>query len=95
VLPFIVFFGLYGLIKLYFEKLHSRVLEFALKIVYFNICLAMGLLFLKEFILAGVELTAPVYLVALLMEAVFIVYDYVYTLFVRFYSQKLKPKLKI
>jgi hypothetical protein len=95
VLPFVVFFGVYGLIKLYFEKLHSRVLEYVLKVLYFNICLFLGFLFLKEFILEGVELTAPVYVVAALMEVVFIVYDYVYTLFIRFYSQRLKPKFKI
>lgn len=95
VLPFIVFFGLYGLAKLYFEKVKSRILEYILKIVYFNICMCLGLVFLKEFILAGVELTAPVYIVSILMEIVFLIYDYVYTLFIRFYSSTLKPKLKI
>lgn len=95
VLPFIVFFGLYGLLKLYFERLKSRVFEYILKIVYFNICMALGLVFLKEFILAGVELKAPVYIVAALMEIVFVVYDYVYTLFIRFYSSTLKPRFKI
>ncbi|ACL75820.1 hypothetical protein [Ruminiclostridium cellulolyticum] len=95
VLPYVVFFGVYGLFKLYFEKLKSRVLEYLLKFAYFNICLCLGFIFLKEFIMAGVELTAPVYIVAALMEIVFLVYDYVYTLFIRFYSSTLKPKLKI
>ena len=95
VIPFVVFFGLYGLIKLYIEKLNSRVLEYVLKLIYFNICLVLGLFFLKELILDGVKLSAPVYIVAALLEVVFIVYDYVYTLFIRFYASKLKPKLKI
>lgn len=95
VIPFIVFFGVYGLVKLYVERLHSRVLEYLLKIVYFNICLVLGLFFLQQIILDGVKLAAPVYIVALVLEAVFLVYDYVYTLFIRFYSSQLKPKLKI
>ncbi|WP_024833693.1 hypothetical protein [Ruminiclostridium josui] len=95
VLPYIVFFGVYGLLKLYFERQKSRVLEYVLKLVYFNICLLLGFVFIKEFLMMGVTLTAPVYVVAALVEIVFVVYDYVYTLFVRFYSSTLKPKLKI
>lgn len=95
VIPFIVFFGVYGLIKLYIEKVHSRVIEYILKMIYFNICLVLGLIFLKEIIMEGVKLTAPVYIVAALLEVIFIVYDYVYTLFIRFYGVQLKPKLKI
>jgi len=95
VIPFIVFFGVYGLIKLYIERLHSRVIEYILKLVYFNICLGLGLIFLKELIMGGVNFSAPIYIVAALLEVVFLVYDYVYTLFIRFYAAQLKPKLKI
>ena len=95
VMPFVVFFGVYGLIKLYIERLHSRVVEYILKMVYFNICLALGLLFLKELIMDGVSLTTPIYIFAAALEVVFLVYDYVYTLFIRFYAAQLKPKLKI
>jgi len=95
VIPFVVFFGLYGLIKLYIERLHSRVLEYILKLIYFNICLVLGMFFLKELILDGMNLSMPVYIVAAILEVVFLVYDYVYTLFIRFYATRLKPKLRI
>ncbi len=95
VIPFVVFFGLYGLAKLYIERLQSRFIDYLLKLVYFNICLLFGLFFLKELILGGVSLSAPIYIVAALLEVVFLVYDYVYTLFIRFYVSRLKPKLKI
>lgn len=95
VIPFIVFFGVYGLIKLYIERLHSRVLEYILKLVYFNICLVLALVFLKELIMEGVNLSYSIYIIAGLLELVFLVYDYVYTLFIRFYVSQLKPKLKI
>ncbi len=95
VLPYIMFFGVYGLLKLYFERLQSRALEYILKLVYFNICLLLGFVFLKEFIMVGVKLATPMYIAAALLEVVFVVYDYVYTLFIRFYSSTLKPKLKL
>lgn len=95
VIPFIVFFGVYGLVKLYFERVHNRVIEYILKLVYFNVCLALGLIFLKEIIMNGVSLTAPVYIVAAVLEAVFLVYDYIYTLFIRFYGTQLKQRLKL
>jgi hypothetical protein len=95
VIPFVVFFGIYGLVKLYSEKLPGRVAEYAAKVIYFNICLVLGLFFLKELVLNGVGFTMPIYIAAALLEVVFIVFDYVYTLFIRFYASKLKPILKI
>jgi hypothetical protein len=95
VIPFVVFFGLYGLIKLYIERLPNRVIEYVLKLLYFNICLVLALFFLKELILGGINLSAPVYIAAAILEVVFLVYDYVYTLFIRFYATKLKSKLKV
>lgn len=95
VIPFIVFFGVYGLIKLYIERIPGRVIEYVLKLIYFNICLALGLFFLKEIILGGINLTAPVYIIAAVLELVFLIYDYIYTLFIRFYGGRLKQKLKI
>lgn len=95
VIPFIVFFGVYGLIKLYIERIPGRVIEYVLKLIYFNICLALGLFFLKEIILGGINLTAPVYIIAAVLELVFLLYDYIYTLFIRFYGSRLKQKLKL
>lgn len=95
VLPFTVFFGLYGLIKLYLERLHNRVAEYFLKFLYFNICLALGLLFLKEFILDNLNMSLPIYAAIAAFEVVFLIYDYVYTLFIRYYSNQIKPKLKL
>ncbi len=95
VIPFMVFFGVYGLIKLYIERLSSRVAEYVLKLAYFNICLILGLFFLKEIILNGVNLSAPVYIVAAVLEVVFVIYDYIYTLFIRFYGTQLKQRLRL
>ncbi len=95
VIPFMVFFGIYGLLKLYIERIHSRVAEYILKLLYFSICLVLGFVFIKEFILNSVNLTAPYYIVAAVLEIVFVLYDYIYTLFIRFYGNQLKPKLKL
>jgi len=95
VIPFAVFFGIYGLIKLYIEKINSRIAEYILKLAYFNICLILGLFFLKEIILGGIKLSTPVYIIAVVLEVVFVIYDYIYTLFIRFYGTQLKQKLRL
>jgi hypothetical protein len=95
VIPFVVFFGIYGMIKYYVELLKSRVFEYLLKLVYFNICLVLGLIFLKEILLSGANLSMPVYILAAGLEVAFILYDYIYTLFIRFYSNTLKPRLRL
>ncbi len=95
VIPFIVFFGVYGLVKLYVERINNRIIEYLLKLVYFNICLVLGFIFMKEIIFDGLSIPAPVYIVAGILEIVFIVYDYIYTLFIRFYGSQLKQKLRL
>ena len=95
VIPYIVFFGIYGLIKFYSEKTHNRIFEYIIKIIYFNICLFLGLFFAKEFLLSEAQIELPLIILAVGLELVFFVYDYVYTLFIRFYSARLRPRLKL
>jgi uncharacterized membrane protein len=96
VVPYIVFFGIYGIIKFHAEKINKIVLEYLLKIVYFNICVATWLMLFKEiFIPEGGELKFPLWVVVLALEAVFVLYDYVYSLFVQYYIKKLRGILKI
>ena len=54
--PYFLFFGVYGLIKHYCEKIRNRVVEFVLKYVYFNLCLVAAWFLVKELFLTRVEL---------------------------------------
>ncbi|HHY23815.1 MAG TPA: hypothetical protein GX527_06190 [Clostridiaceae bacterium] len=93
IIPYTVFFGAYGILKYYIEKFNNIVLEYILKYIYFNACLAIALIFLREIIAKGITLNKikfPLWTVIILLEVIFIIYDYVYTLFIQYYRQKLK-----
>jgi len=93
VIPYIAFFGAYGVIKLYIEKLRKIAVEWALKLVYFNACLAAGALAAKELFGIGLSASVPYGLLTAALEIAFIIYDYVYTLFINYYRTRLRPRL--
>lgn len=95
IFPYIIFFGIYGLIKYYIERLDKIILEYFLKLVYFNISLAAVALLIKQFFLDYIKLDFPWWAVIIIFEVAFIIYDYVYTLFIRYYKDKLRKVLKI
>jgi len=94
-LPYIMFFGLYGIIKYYIEKLNNRIFEIVLKLIYFNLSLAAIYFITKELFLQDMEIKLQLWAIAVILQIVFIIYDYVYTLFIGYYNQKLKNILKI
>lgn len=93
--PYVIFFGIYGLVKYYIEKLDKLVIEYVLKYVYFNICVGITLISVSK--LFGFSLTAeiPWWLIIAALEIVFFIYDFVYTLFINYYREKLRPRLKL
>lgn len=95
VLPYVMFFGVYGLIKYHIERLNKIVLEYALKIIYFNIFLIFVIFIIREFFLSAIKVDFPWWIAIAAAEIVFIIYDYVYTLFIKYYRQKLKKLFKI
>jgi hypothetical protein len=93
--PYIVFFGAYGIVKYYTERRNNRVLEYVIKLAYFNLCLAAALYLARQFFLEGVKISVPLWGVIIGLEVVFVVYDYVYTLFILYYRDRLKKMLHL
>jgi hypothetical protein len=95
IIPYIIFFGIYGIVKVYIERIQSKVLEYFLKVVYFNICILIAVFFIKGVFLQSITVKLPWWLIIVALELVFIIYDYVYTLFIAYYRGKLKKILRI
>jgi hypothetical protein len=95
IVPYVIFFGIYGIIKLYIERINKIVLEYILKVIYFNICLVAAYYFIKQVFFESIKINLPWWLLIIALEIVFIVYDYVYTLFIRYYREKLQKVLKL
>jgi len=95
VLPYTAFFGLYGIIKYYSEKVNNVIFEYFLKSLFFNICLLLVLFLAKQYFPSITDLKYPVWTVILILQFVFILYDYVYTMLINYYKTKLRKLLKV
>lgn len=92
-LPYAMFFGLYGIVKYYIEKIRKTPFEIVLKLLFFNVSYGVGLLFFKELFLGSVnlpDLAWPLLIIG--AQGFFLFFDYLYTLVVGFYLAK-RPSL--
>ncbi|MCR1935136.1 hypothetical protein ACQX0N_05775 [Clostridium tepidum] len=89
VIFYIVFFGLYGIIKYYIEKLNKLYIEIILKFIFFNISLLI-LFFIYKLFFKGIPMLNKykyTYIYFIIAQIAFIVFDYILTLFI-FYINK-------
>jgi hypothetical protein len=92
--PYVIFFGLYGIVKFYIEKLGRLILEYILKFVYFNACAGIAAAAFTGIFRFKLSAAIPLWLFAIAGEIVFFIYDFVYTLFINYYREKLRTKFK-
>ena len=90
-IAYILIFGCYGFAKYYIEKLRSLPKEFVLKLLYFNISSAI-IIFIYKLVIIKIP-NINIYLLILLMEFGFIVYDYSLTVFIAYAHKNLLKKL--
>lgn len=91
VLSYIMFFGIYGFIKLAIEKLNNFSLEIILKILYFNISLCCFYLLdslFFNFSRALNNFNLSLFLIILGLNIMFIVFDYALTFFITHFCKK-------
>lgn len=82
-------FGVYGIVKYFIEKDIPIYLEYILKLLFANIILLIVYFILKEFIYI------PINLITIgSFEIVFLIYDYMYTLFIEYYNNKIRTLIK-
>lgn len=93
-IPYIVFFGLYGIVKFYIEKLSKLALEYILKLIFFNIFVAVTVLYLNQLIPEGFQ-RYSMWALILAAELVFVIYDYAYTLFIQYYRHRIRNRLRM
>lgn len=93
--PYLLFFGIYGIVKFYIEKLNKMPIEYLLKLVIFNAYMIFSLLIIKKFFFDNIKINLPLWLLIFVTEIAFIIYDYVYTLFIQYYKEKLKKFIRL
>lgn len=90
-IPYILYFGIYGLVKFYIEKLRNIPLEILLKLSFSNIMLILGYILFTKFI-APINLNIPIWILIILAQIAFLIFDYALTLIITFYISKFHNK---
>lgn len=83
-------FGIYGLIKYFIEKGRPVYVELLLKLCFANAVIIVLCILLKTLVII------PINIITILgFQLVFVIYDYVYSLFIDYYNEKLKKIINI
>lgn len=88
VILYIIFFGLYGTIKYYVEKMRKIYLELLLKLIFFNIVMFSMFIIYKLFFPNVLKLNISIYFIIIGAQFAFLIYDYVLTLFIDVINKK-------
>ena len=89
VAAYILFFGLYGFAKYYIEKLKNIFLEIFLKLAFFNITIGILYFLYKIFFTNLIKVNIPIYAAVIMLQLVFIAFDYTFTLFISYINRHL------
>lgn len=93
VMPYILFFGIYGIIKYYVELLHNLPIELAVKCCFFLSSMA-GLYFLAGSLFSNsIFSKLPIWGILALGVIVFFIYDYIYSRIMSYYTKTLRERL--
>lgn len=92
-LLFYTFFGYYGIIKYYIEKLKTKYIGFILKIGLVNLALILNYLVAKSFLPSIFGGVIQLYILIPVATVFIFIYDYIYTLAMVFYNSRIKSLL--
>lgn len=89
-LLFYSFFGYYGIIKFFIEKIKSKIIVFLVKLLFIVIVILMNFYFAREFIPLLSGGTVKLYIILPVASVFIFIYDYIYSLAMVFYNNKLR-----
>jgi hypothetical protein len=93
-LPYVLFFGIYTMLKFHIESLRKLWLEILLKLAVFNLFLWPAWSFAKVFLPPSFTEGAMVILAGIVLQVFFVIYDILFTAWIRYYFEKIAPKVR-
>lgn len=87
-ITYALFFGLYGFVKYFIEKLRKLPLELAMKLIFFNISFFSIYFIYKAMFLDIPVVKLPIYLIIIVLEIAFIAYDYVMSIIITYINNR-------
>lgn len=95
ILPYVIFFGYYAIIKAIIERINILAVELLLKLLLFNLSMYIIYTLANNVIFGEIIINIPVWVVFLLMQLAFIIYDYAFSIVIYLYRRKIRPKIRI
>lgn len=93
VLPYVLFFGHYGIGKYYLEmRVKDKVIRYILKLLYYNVALVLIYLVARATLIDILDVL-PIWAVILIAEAAFVLYDFVFTKVTGYYFNNIRRLL--
>lgn len=93
IIPYLLFFGVYGIAKYYIEGIKNIVAELLLKGVFFTASMAGTAVIVQELFMGDVSSKIPLWGLGIIALIIFYIYDYAYTRFVVYYEISLRKKI--
>ncbi len=93
-IPYVLFFGHYGIVKYYIEKIRNVVLRYAVKLAYFNAAvIAAYFIIPKLLISADISAILPPWALLLIAQPIFVIYDVVFSWIANYYYRNIRKHL--
>ncbi len=92
-LPYMFFFGHYGIFKYFVDEGTSGATNIVLKLVYFLVGAALIYFFGGGFMLAEMPFTPPVWLLAIVASVIFLLFDWLFSKLAAWYYSSVRIKL--
>ncbi len=87
------FFGYYGILKYYIEKIHGTLPQLILKLIFFAAAMCAGMLGARELLIGSVLFPGcPVVLLVIGGILVLMLYDFIFSGLIRFYIRRIRRK---
>lgn len=108
-LLYFIFFGVYGIIKYFIERMRKENIEIILKLIFFNISFIIGFLIMQKVlginIIAGLEVLVSKFfqgsssliasiILCVIAQPIFLIYDYAMTMIITFYLDRIHKSFK-
>lgn len=94
ILPYVLFFGIYSLLKFHIESLRKTWLEIVLKLAAFNAFLWPAWSIVRFFLPPSLIEGIGVIIAGVVLQIAFILYDILFTTWIRYYLEKISPRVR-
>jgi len=91
-LAYLIFFGSYGFIKYYVERIRKVPIEIAIKLAFFNACLYATFKLYNILFTGMFKINIPIYYMVIMLQVIFLIYDYAITVFISYVNTRILRK---